>query len=345
MKSSATRIHVIEGRGSWRSRALNTLLRVASARRLRQDTDLLALRRRYEALDARHAPGVPGMMREAVQCDGVAAEWISVPESRPDRTLLYLHGGSFAFRFPHTHAAFAARMCRLLGARALIPDYRLAPEHPFPAAPDDCHATYRWLLGQGCSPGSVVLMGDSAGGCLALVTLHRARQFAEPQPACAVLLSPAVDCTFDSHSMVDNEGRDPLFRLGDLLVLRRNYVPSPHLYTHPEVSPLFADFNGCPPLLLQTGSSEMLRDEAVRTAHKAHAAGVDVELELWPDTPHGFQVAPFLPESKRALHHIAAFVATRTGWSLTPQGATGRAAPQRRPVTAPSPNPGGRPWG
>ena len=132
MKSSATRIHVLEGRGSWRSRALTTLLRVASPRRLRQDADLLALRRRYEALDARHAPAVPGMLREAVQCDGVAAEWISVPQSRPDRTLLYLHGGSFAFRFPNTHAAFVARICRLLGARALLPDYRLAPSIRFP---------------------------------------------------------------------------------------------------------------------------------------------------------------------------------------------------------------------
>lgn len=339
MKNTATCIHVIEGRGSWRSRALNAVLRVASHRPLRQDADLLALRRRYEAIDAWRAPEVPGMVRETVQCDGVAAEWISMPESRPDRTLLYLHGGSFAFRFPNTHAAFAARMGRLLGARVLLPDYRLAPEHPFPAAPDDCHGTYRWLLGRGTSPGNVVVVGDSAGGCLALVTLHRARQATEPQPACAVLLSPAVDCTFGSHSMVDNAGRDPLLRLGDMLVLRRHYVPSPHLYTHPEVSPLFADFHGFAPLLLQAGSSEMLRDEAVRTAHKAHAAGVDVELELWPDMPHVFQVAPFLPESTRALHHIAAFVAARTGWSLTtPTAATEARAPQRA-ATHPSPKP------
>ncbi|GAB4550427.1 MAG: alpha/beta hydrolase [Rhizobacter sp.] len=338
MKSTATRIHVIEGRGSWRSRALNTVLRVASGGPLRQDADLPALRRRYELLDARHAPAVPGMVREAVQCDGVAAEWISVPESRSDRTLLYLHGGSFAFRFPNTHAAFAARMCRLLGARALLPDYRLAPEFPFPAAPDDCHGAYRWLLGRGISPGSVVLVGDSAGGCLALVTLHRARQASEPQPACAVLLSPAVDCTFDSHSMVDNEGRDPLFRLTDMLVLRRHYVPSPHLYTHPEVSPLFADFHGFAPMLLQAGSSEMLRDEAVRTAHKAHAAGVDVELELWPDMPHVFQVAPFLPESTRALHHIAAFVAARAGWSLANPASATQARSRQRAAMAPEPS-------
>ena len=315
------------------------MLRVTSHERLRQDVDLLALRRRYEALDVRHAPVVPGMVREAVQCDGVAAEWISVAESRPDRTLLYLHGGSFAFRFPNIHAAFAARMCRILGARALVPDYRLVPEYPFPAAPDDCHNVYRWLLASGCPPDSLVVMGDSAGGCQALVTLTRARRAHDPQPACAVLLSPAVDCTLDSHSMVDNEGRDPLFRLSDLLVLRRHYVPSPHLYTHPEVSPLFADFDGLAPLLLQVGSKEMLRDEAIRTTHKAHAAGVDVELELWSDMPHVFQVAPFIPESNRALRHIATFVATRTGWSLTTAGTAARAMAKPQPVTTRSPHP------
>ena len=336
MTPKATHIRHIEGPASWRSRALTTLLRVASHGRLRQDVDLAALRQRYEAFDARHAPVEPGMVREAVQCNGVAAEWVSVPESRPDRTLLYLHGGSFAFRFPNTHAAFAARMCRLLGARALVPDYRLAPEYPFPAAPDDCQTVYRWLLASGCPPHSLVVMGDSAGGCLALVTLTRARQAHDPQPACAVLLSPAVDCTFDSHSMSDNEGRDPMFRLSDLLVLRRQYVPSPYLYTHPEVSPLFADFDGLAPLLLQVGSNEMLRDEAIRTTNKAHAAGVDVELELWPDMPHVFQVAPFIPESGRALHHIADFVAARTGWVLANMDGAADATAQPQPVTGPA---------
>lgn len=338
MNPNVTHIRHIEGPASWRSRALTSMLRVASRGRLRHDVDLLALRRRYEAFDARHAPLVPGMVRQAVQCNGVAAEWITVPESRPDRTLLYLHGGSFAFRFPNTHAAFAARICRILGARALVPDYRLVPEHTFPAAPDDCHTAYRWLLTSGYPPNSLVVMGDSAGGCLALVTLIRARQAHDPQPACTVLLSPAVDCTFDSHSMVDNEGRDPLFRLSDLLVLRRHYVPSPHLYTHPEVSPLFADFDGLSPLLLQVGSNEMLRDEAIRTTHKAHMAGVDVELELWPDMPHVFQIAPFIPESNRALRHIAAFVAARTGWILATGGTAARATAQLLPVTARSPH-------
>jgi acetyl esterase/lipase len=114
--------------------------------------------------------------------------------------------------------------------------------------------------------------------------------------------------------MSDYDGRDPMLQLRTLMVLRRFYVPSPDQYTDPEVSPLFADFHGFPPLFLQAGSTEMLRDEAVRGAEKAHAAGVDVELELWPGVPHLFQIAGFLPEATLAIHHIARFVRLRAGW-------------------------------
>ena len=309
-------VSVIERRSSLRSRWLSSLVRLLFRQPLRHDTDIAALRRRYEAIDARHVSVGRDVRREPVLCNGVAAEWISVPQTQPGRTFLILHGGSFAFRFPNTYASFAARLCRRFEARALIPDYRLAPEHGHPAAPDDCQATYRWLLASGCDPAGVVIVGDSAGGNLALVTLHRSVQAGEPLPACAVLLSPAVDCTLDSHSMVENEESDPMIRLANLLLLRRHYVSSPHLYTHPDVSPLFADFTGLPPLFLQAGSSEMLRDEAIRTAQKAQAAGVDVELELWPGTVHGFQIAPFLPEAALALEQIARFVIARTGWQI-----------------------------
>ncbi len=335
MKDEAPVVRVIEGPGSWRSRAVNALLRAMLRSPLRYDTDIPALRRRYEAIDARHFPVEEWVTRTPIDCNGVPAEWVSVPESRPGRVLFYLHGGSFAFRFPNSHAGFAARLCRRLGARALIPDYRLAPEHPFPAAPDDCTAAYRWLLASGCDPRDVVFVGDSAGGNLVLVTMRRALQAGEPLPACAVLLSPAVDCTLTSPSMVDNADRDPMLRLGNLLVVRHHYVSSPQLYTHPEVSPLFAEFAGFPPLLLQVGSSELLRDEAVRTAHKAKAAGVDVELELWPDTPHVFQIVSFLPESLAALDHIVRFVHARTGRVTTILAPEPEAAPQAWSVSAP----------
>jgi monoterpene epsilon-lactone hydrolase len=304
----------IDLRPSWRSQALNAVLRLTMGRPLTNESDIVALRRRYQTLDARQFRVSADIERMPVECGGVPGEWIVVPETRHERVVLYLHGGSFAFRFPNAHAALAARICRRLRARALIPDYRLAPEHPFPAAPDDCHAAYRGLLAQGVAPGNLVLAGDSAGGNLALVTLHRARAAGEPLPACAVLLSPAVDCTLRSPSMVAYDGQDPMLRLATLLVLRRHYVPSEQLYANPEVSPLFADFSGFPPLFFQAGSAELLRDEATRAAEKAHAAGVDVELELWPETAHVFQVAGFLPEAALAINHIARFVRMRTGW-------------------------------
>ena len=307
----------IELAPSWRSRALNAVLRLTMGRPLRDDSDIVALRRRYEKLDARQFRVGSHVERMPVECGGVPGEWIVVPETRHERVVLYLHGGSFAFRFPNAHAALAARLCRQLRARALIPDYRLAPEYPFPAAPDDCHAAYRGLLAQGVDPGNIVLAGDSAGGNLALVTLHRSRAAGEPLPACAVLLSPAVDCTLGSPSMFTFDGQDPMIRLASLLVLRQHYVPSPEHYTNPEVSPLFADFEGFPPLFFQAGSTELLRDEATRAADKAYAAGVDVELELWPDAAHVFQIAGFLPEAAVAIDHIARFVRMRTGWQDT----------------------------
>jgi epsilon-lactone hydrolase len=305
----------IELRPSMRSYALSALLRLTMGKALTHESDVVALRRRYERLDARQFNVDPRVARTPVECGGVPGESVEVPETRRERVVLYLHGGSFAFRFPNAHASLAARLCRHLGARALIPDYRLAPEHPFPAAPDDCHAVYRGLLAQGVDPKNIVLAGDSAGGNLALVTIHRARAAGEPLPGCAVLLSPGVDCTMGSPSMAAFDGRDPMIRLASLLVLRKHYVPSPELYTNPEVSPLFADFRGYPPLFFQAGSSELLRDEAIRAAEKAYEAGVDVELELWPDAPHVFQIAGFLPEAALAIRHIARFVRMRTGWA------------------------------
>ena len=304
----------IEVKPSLRSQALNALLRVTLGRPLSDDDDVIALRRNYEKLDARKFRIAAPLERSPTAIGGVPGEWILAPESRVERVILYLHGGSFAFRFPNAHGSLAGRLCRPLRARALIPDYRLTPEHPFPAAVEDCHAAYRGLLAQGIDPKNIVLAGDSAGGNLVLVTLLRARAAGEPLPSCAVLLSPALDCTLGSPSMAAYDGRDPMIRLASLLVLRRLYVPSPHQYTDPEVSPLFADFRGFPPLFFQVGATELLRDEATRAAEKAFAADVDVELELWPGVAHVFQLAEFLPEARRAIDHIVRFVRMRARW-------------------------------
>jgi len=304
----------VQVKPSMRSYALNALLRLTLGKPLADDADVVALRRRYEALDARQFKVTPPIERRPTEVGGVPGEWIIAPETRVERVILYLHGGSFAFRFPNAHASLAARLCRRLRARALIPDYRLAPEYPFPAAPDDCHAAYRGLLEQGVDPANVVLAGDSAGGNLALVTLCRARAAGEPLPACAIFLSPALDCTMGSSSISSFDGRDPMIRRASLLVLRRHYVPSPSLFTNPDVSPLFAEFSGLPPLFFQVGSTELLRDEATRAASKAFESGVDVELELWPGATHVFQLAEFLPEARLAVDHIVRFARMRAGW-------------------------------
>lgn len=304
----------VELKPSLRHQAYAALLRMTANQRLTPATDITALRQYYLKLDAWQHRAEPDVTRTPALCGGVPGEWVTVPESLSTRTILYLPGGSFVFRFPNLHASLAARLCRRLRARALIPDYRLAPEHPFPAAPDDCLAAYRGLRELHAGPRNIVLAGDSAGGTLALVTLHRLLAAGDPLPACAVLLSPAVDCTLQSPSMFENQPFDPLLQYENLRVLRDHYVPSPDLYTHPEVSPLFGEFKGFPPLFFQAGSNELLRDEATRAAAKAWEAGVDVELELWPKAVHVFQAAGFLPEAQHAVNHIARFIRMRAGW-------------------------------
>jgi len=301
-------------KGKWRRWWLNLFLRLWVKRMLVPDADLVQLRAKQAGLDLRFGIVDPVARRTPVAIGSVPGEWIEVPESRRERVLLYLHGGAFIFRFPNSHAALVARLSRRLGARALMVDYRLAPEHPYPAAPDDCHEAYRWLLAQGCDPRGIVIAGDSAGGNLTLATLHRIKAAGEPLPGCAVLLSPFVDFTLSSKSLITNEKRDPMFTLAGMVALRELYAP-PERFLDASLSPLFGDFTGLPPLLLQAGSTEMLLDEAARIAARAHAAGVPVEFEIWDRLPHVFQVFADLPQAAEAVDAIARFVRRHAGWA------------------------------
>ena len=305
---------VVHRGGALRRWWLHTMLRLTAKRMKVVDADIAALRAQQAGFDARFARPDPATRRTPVDCAGVAAEWIDVPESRPGRVLLYLHGGAFIFRFPATHAGLVAGWCHQLAARTLMVDYRLAPEHPYPAAADDCYAAYRWLLEQGHDPRSIVIGGDSAGGNLTLATLHRIKADGLPMPACAVLLSPVVDFTMSSHSIVTNENRDPMFALAGLLAMRALYAP-PERFLDPGVSPLFGDFTGFPPLLFVVGGIEILVDESVRAAARAFAAGVPVELEIWEDMAHVFQALRALPQAAAADRHVVQFVRDRAGWA------------------------------
>lgn len=248
-------------------------------------------------------------------CDEVRAEWLEVPQSRLDRVFLYLHGGAFCFRMPRIQSAMIARWCRQSGARALMPVYRLAPEHPYPAASDDCLAAYRWLLNHGVPAQNVVICGDSAGGNLALVTLMRARDEGLPLPAAAIFLSLATDFSLSGRSAAVNQASDPMFSVPMLRWFGEMYLSEPELLLTPLVSPLTGNFAGLPPMLFQVGSNEILLDDSTRAAAKAHGSGVDVQLDVFDGMPHIFQAIAQLPESKVADKHVAEFLEAKAGWT------------------------------
>ncbi len=249
---------------------------------------------------------------EATDADGVPCEWIRVPESREERVVLYLHGGGYVLGSVATHRDLISRIARAAGARCLAIDYRLAPEHPFPAAPDDCLRAYRWLLASGVAPTRLVIAGDSAGGGLALATLLALRDAGDPLPAAAVCLSPWADLEGTGDSARSGAVDDPLIPVEGLIGMGQLYLAGANA-RDPRASPLYGDYRGLPPLLIQVGTREVLLDDARRVAERARAAGVNVHLEceeglihVWPLFGAG------VPESREAVERIGAFVAERT---------------------------------
>jgi acetyl esterase/lipase len=238
-------------------------------------------------------------------------EWL-VPLTPARATVLYLHGGGYYFCSPRSHRAITFRLAAQAQASVLSPDYRLAPEHRFPAALDDSIAAYRRLLDAGVSAQSVVIAGDSAGGGLALASLLALRDAGDPLPAAAVMFSPWTDLTCSGASMRRNEGRDPMYHAAVFPRVAAQYLGGADA-RNPYASPVFGDFDGLPALLIQVGDTELLLDDSTRVAERARAAGVSVELEVWRHVPHIFQIwAPFMPEANRALARAAAFIAAAT---------------------------------
>jgi acetyl esterase/lipase len=249
---------------------------------------------------------------EPVDIDGIAAEWLSAPGADPERVMLYLHGGGYVICSVNTHRDLASRLSRAAAARVLIIDYRLAPEHPHPAAVDDAVNAYRWLLGRGIDPTRTTIAGDSAGGGLTVAALLALRDQQERLPAAAVCLSPWVDLEATGESMVTKADVDPMVKPEILRKMAAHYLGGLDPRT-PLAAPLHADLSGLPPLLIQVGTAETLLDDATRLAAKAREAGGDVTLEPWEDMVHVWHIfAPLLPEGQRAIERIGEFVRQRT---------------------------------
>lgn len=260
-------------------------------------------RRPLRAATAR-APVPADVTRQAVLADGVPCEWLIPQGSPPDRALLYLHGGGFVYGVTPQHIGLVARLARTMGVRALMVDYRLAPEHPFPAALDDCVAAYRWLLRQGISSQNIALAGDSAGGNLVITTMMKLRDGGEPLPAVAACLSPVADLS-ERHRPA--QFRDPLLPLKAVQFYNRSYVAGNNA-RDPLISPIYGDWHGLPPLLVHVGEEELLRDDAARIAEAARAAGVTIHLEIYPSMWHVWQLFPALPQAGESLDGIARFL-------------------------------------
>jgi sialidase-1 len=276
-------------------------------------------------MGARQRPNVAGVKFAKVDVAGIAGEWVVAPEADPGVRLLYLHGGGWVSGSGGNYLPLAAEISAAAKCAVLLIDYRLAPEHPFPAALDDCVAAHQWMMAHGpdcsggpdCSDGSegpsdakaTFVAGDSAGGNLTLATLLALKARRLPYPIGAIAISPATDFTLASDSLRSVD--DPIISAKTMPEFRSRYLGQADA-RDPLASPVFGDYQGLPPILIQTGQEEMLRDDSIRVAIKARGNGVPVELEVWPGMMHVFQIRG-LPESRDAVRRIGDFVTRQLG--------------------------------
>jgi epsilon-lactone hydrolase len=270
-------------------------------------TNLAERRKRLDALGAQYS--LPEDVRvEGVDANGVAAEWTKTPVADPSRVILFLHGGGYISGSLDSHRHMIAQAGREAQARTLSLGYRLAPEHPFPAALGDSLAGYRFLLSSGFRAKRIVVAGESAGGGLAIAMLVSARDAGLELPACAWCSSPWVDLALSGGSMTTKAAVDPLISKPYLEELATAYLHSADPRT-PLASPIYADLSGLPPILIQVGSSETLLDDSIRLAAVAGAAGVRVTLEIWPDMIHAWHLFyQQVAAGRRALASVGAFI-------------------------------------
>lgn len=239
---------------------------------------------------------------------GLYAEWYRPQQARPGKLFLYLHGGAYALGSCDSHRKLVTHIAKAGNIEAVMPEYRLAPEHPFPAGLEDAVAIYKELLASGYNPADIIISGDSAGGGLSVATMLQLRHQGLPLPGAAVLLSPFLDMSASGESVRTRAARDPWFKPEEVEVVIRYYCPNEDV-RNPLLSPVFANVAGLPPTLIQVGDHEILLSDSTRFADKLSTAGIDVELEVFPEMWHVFQLfVGKMPESKAAIRKIGAYI-------------------------------------
>lgn len=282
------------------------LIRLTAKRRFARNPDIMEVR---AVMDRARTPRIPAKIAvRQISLDGVPTEQLAPDGADARKAILYIHGGAWVAGNPGTHRALTWRLAEKLGCTVFAVDYRLAPQHPFPAALEDCLSAYRALIESGYEGRGLAVGGDSAGGNLTLALALKLKAFDVPMPASQFALSAATDLAARLDSHLSNARTDAMFHPRMFESVARHYFPGADP-TDPFLSPLRGELSGLPPTLIQCSRDEMLRDDSVLIAEKLQRADVEVQLEVWPRVFHAWQMmADLLPESRVAIDHIVAFV-------------------------------------
>jgi len=256
-------------------------------------------------------------MVEQTSYGGVSAEWVYAKNVNEENVVLFLHGGGYNTGSPSTHRELAAHISKASNAKVLLPDYRLAPENPFPAALEDAITSYRWLLESGYSSGKIAIAGDSAGGGLTLVTCISIRDSSGPIPSSLACISPWTDLEMTGESIKTHKNIDPMVNLAStqimasIQIMALNYIGSNDPRS-PLISPVYADLQDFPPMIIQVGSDEILLDDSRRMTERAKQAGADLTINIYEGMWHVFHILyRLIPEAKHAVHELGSFIKNR----------------------------------
>lgn len=287
-----------------RNSILRTLLKILFKRKL----TIEELRARSDKNVSMMGKLPEEILVEQVNIEALKAEWVFRADSDAKKVIFYLHGGGYVTGSAGTHRMLCASLTQNTNAKIFFPEYRLAPEHPFPAALEDATSAYRWLLAQGFEAANIIIGGDSAGGGLSLALIQILKEDGLPLPAGVICLSPWTDLTMSHESHRHKAHADPILLADGLQLWASSYIAE-NDPRNPLISPAFADFTDFPPLLIQVGSEEVLLDDAKELAKKSKSAGVDVTISIYGGMWHVWQtMGELLPESRAAFEEISEFV-------------------------------------